>query len=87
MTGIYDPYQQNPGTDGMVSIEVERFDVNTPQGGHDWVPVPPVGYSGSGAMEAFPNTGANNNTSYVTNSPRLDFMLNIACPVKSPFNI
>jgi len=71
-----DPYQQNPGTDGIVSIEVEHFDANVSQGGHDWVQIFPSGYSGSGAMQALPNIETNNNTGYVTNSPQLDFVVN-----------
>ena len=77
MTGSNDPYQQDPGVDGIVSIEAENIDLNISQGAHDWVLQDvPAGYSGSGAMLASPNIGTNNNTGYVANSPRLDFVVN-----------
>ena len=76
VTGSNAPYQQDPGPDGVVSIEVENYDAMVSRGGHDWVPVYPSGYSGSGAMQAQPNTGAMNDTGYVTTSPRLDYAVN-----------
>jgi hypothetical protein len=76
VTGSNGPYQQDPGMDGIISIEAENFAENTSQGGHDWIPVFPSGYSGSGAIQALPNIEINNNTGYVTNSPRLDFAVN-----------
>jgi hypothetical protein len=76
VTGSNGPYQQDSGADGIVSIEAENFDANVSQGGHDWIQVFPGGYSGSGAMQALPNIETNNNTGYVTNSPRLDFVVN-----------
>jgi lysophospholipase L1-like esterase len=76
VTGGAGAYQQDSGADGIVSIEAENSDVNLSQGGHTWVPVSPAGYSGTGAMQAQPNSGTNNNTGYVTNSPRLDYEVN-----------
>ena len=35
-----------------------------------------AGFSGSNALRASPNTGVNNDTDYVTSSPRLDFRVN-----------
>jgi hypothetical protein len=68
-------YQQDGGADGIVSIEAENFDVNLSQGGHAWVLVSPAGYSGTGAMQAQSNLKTNNNTGYVTISPRLDYQV------------
>jgi hypothetical protein len=70
------PYQQYSGTDGIISIEAENFDAIASPGSHDWVEVFPAGYSGSDALQALPNMQTNNNTGYVTNSPRLDFLVN-----------
>ena len=69
-------YQQDPGTNGIVSVEAEHFDTNVSQGGHSWTSIAPAGSSGSGAMEASPNNGTKHNTGNVSNSPRLDFPIN-----------
>jgi hypothetical protein len=68
-------FQQDPTT-GLVSIEVESNDVNTPQGGHAWTPYPSGGASGGSGFEATPNNGTNNNTGYEASSPQLDFLVN-----------
>jgi len=53
------PFQQDPGPDGILSMEAENFDENTPQGAHEWVLVTdPVGFSGTGAMRAMPDIGS-----------------------------
>jgi hypothetical protein len=70
------PYQQDAGVDGVVSIEVENFDASVSQGGHDWVAVYPPGFSGAAAMQAQPDIGTNNDSGYVSTSPRLDFAVN-----------
>jgi hypothetical protein len=71
------PLRQDPGTDGIVAVEAEDYDLNVPQGGHTWTLITsPAGFSGAGAMESDPNTGANVDTGYVTGSPRLDFQVN-----------
>jgi len=70
------PYQQDPGADGIVTIEVENFDGNVSQGDHNWEQVFPADHSGSCAMAASPNTGTTNDTGYEANSPRLDFKVN-----------
>ena len=70
-------YQQDPGSYGFVSLEAEHAHRNIAQGAHSWIPVTsPAGYSGDGAMLATPNSGTNQNTGYVTQSPRLDFDVN-----------
>jgi type II secretory pathway pseudopilin PulG len=70
-------FQQDEGSDGIVSIEAEHYITNTPQGGHQWTFVTsPGGYSDEGAMEATPDSGTNQNTAYAANSPHLDFLVN-----------
>jgi len=66
------PYIQDGGSDGLVSIEAENFDLHTPQGDHQWQRISPAGASGD-AMEAAPNSGANRNSNYPSMSPRLDY--------------
>jgi len=68
-------FQQDAGQQGIVAIEAEHYHANISQGGHDWVAAFNSGYSGDGAIEATPNSGATVNTGYVTNSPRLDFQV------------
>ncbi|MHC4517760.1 MAG: hypothetical protein ACYTAS_04160, partial [Planctomycetota bacterium] len=78
--------QQDPGPDGIVSVEAENFDENVPNDPHTWELitevadgfVPPDGFSGGFAMQSTPTTlagGAGNNTGYVENSPRLDYQI------------
>jgi len=70
-------FQQDSGSDGIVSLEAEHAHRNIQQGGHSWiVTTSPTGFSGQSAMHSSPNTGKNQNTNYVTNSPRLDFDVN-----------
>ena len=67
-------FQQDSGADGIVSMEAENHDANVSQGGKNWVVVTsPTGFSGASALQAQPNSGTNQNTGYVANSPRLDF--------------
>ena len=61
---------------GLVEIEVENYYNNLNQGGHKWEEVSPIGFSGTAALKATPNTGVNNNTGYLSNSPRLDYKVN-----------
>jgi len=68
-------FRQDPGPDGLVSIEAENFDANVSQGGHTWSATSPSGVSGS-AMLAGPNSGVNQDTGYAANSPRLDYKVN-----------
>ncbi|MFH1884704.1 MAG: hypothetical protein ABIL62_18555, partial [Planctomycetota bacterium] len=74
-----DPYQQEAGPDGIVSMEAENFDENTPQGSHTWDFVTdPAGFSGTGAMRAMPNDGTliNEPGQFLVQCPRLDFEVN-----------
>ncbi|MFY9268168.1 MAG: DNRLRE domain-containing protein [Candidatus Manganitrophaceae bacterium] len=75
--GSVSAFQQSTAADGLVSFEAERYHGNVSQGGRAWTLVTtPSGYSGTGAMVATPNSGANVNTGYTTGSPRLDFRVN-----------
>lgn len=75
--GPENAFLQDSGSDGIVSMEAENFDDNTTQGSHIWTQISsPAGCSGGAAMRAEPDIGTNNNTGYVTNSPRLDFKVN-----------
>jgi Domain of unknown function (DUF1929)/Gylcosyl hydrolase family 115 C-terminal domain/Legume lectin domain len=69
-------YQQDAGTNGIVSIEAERFHARVTQGGRTWNRVAVAGQSGVGAMDSLPNSGAAVNTGFVTASPRLDYWAN-----------
>jgi hypothetical protein len=51
------PFGQDPGPDGIVSIEAENFDDNVPQGGNQWVLVgPTAGFTGTAGMQV-PDAG------------------------------
>jgi hypothetical protein len=70
-------YQQDSGPDGLVVMEAEGNDGNITQGGKSWTSyTATAGYSGASALQATSNTGVNNDTGYVANSPRLDFRIN-----------
>ncbi|MEL7449136.1 MAG: chitobiase/beta-hexosaminidase C-terminal domain-containing protein [Pseudomonadota bacterium] len=69
-------YQQDPGGQGLLSMEAEENNGTIAQGGHSWELVMPGGASGTGAMEAQPNNGTLRNSNYVTQSPRMDFQIN-----------
>ena len=70
-------FQQDEGSNGLVSMEAEHYTINASQGGHQWdLVVSPADYSDEGAMEATPDSGTNQDTDYAANSPRLDFLVN-----------
>ena len=69
-----DVFQQN--SSGLVEIEVENYHNYLKQGGHEWEEVSPIGFSGTAALKATPNTGVHINTGNLTNSPRLDYKVN-----------
>jgi hypothetical protein len=63
-----------PAAAGLIVIEAETFKANVKAGSIAWVLVAkPAGFSGTGAMQALPNDGVNNDTDYVKDSPRLDY--------------
>jgi hypothetical protein len=69
-------FQPSPLPDSLVSMEAENYSQNVSQGGYAWTAVNPAGYSGSGALETTPNSGANIDINFVGNSPRLDYTVN-----------
>lgn len=67
-------FEQSPAANGLVSIEAEHFSRRTSQGGHSWnLVTTPAGFSGTGLMQAQPDSGVEIESGYVTRSPRLDF--------------
>jgi Ca2+-binding RTX toxin-like protein len=73
---ILSPLQQDAGPDGLISVEAEHSVRNVGGAGHNWTADSTAGYSGDGAMQATPNSGANINTSYAVSSPRMDYLVN-----------
>ncbi len=83
-----DPLHQDPGPDGIVSVEAENFDENVPGNDpHTWDLItisadgfePPEGFSGGAAMQSQTTVlagGGSFDTNYVERSPRLDFEVN-----------
>ena len=84
-----DPFQQDLGPDGIVSIEAENFDENIPRPPHTWELItesasgfsPAGGFSGGYAMQSTPTTpaggsGFNDPADFLANSPRLDYEIN-----------
>ena len=69
------PYQQDSGSSGIVSIEVEEPSDNIPRGDHRWAASFPAGFSGEGALEAVPNADVNNDSDFTSVSPRLDYRI------------
>ena len=73
--GPKDPFQ--PDENGMLVIEAENHDgVTSGNFGHEWIQVNESGASGGFAFNAAPDSGRNQNTGYVVNSPRLDYKVN-----------
>jgi hypothetical protein len=68
-------FHQGSDTNGGGAMEAEHAHTNTSQGTHSWSLISPTGASGTGAMEATPNSSTTNNTDYAANSPRLDFQV------------
>jgi len=71
-----DPFLQDGGPDGIVSMEAENFHRNTAKGDHAWEFMTDVeGFTGTGFLQALPNSGAGPNLveEYLANSPRLDY--------------
>ena len=70
-----EPFQQATGGSGLVSIEAEHYHSHTPQGGHEWLAVSQAGYSGEGALEAYPADRTSVHTGYASTAPRLDYQV------------
>jgi hypothetical protein len=75
-TASAQPLNQDPGPDGIVSVEAEHYDHIEPgQNGTGWEEVGPrEGFTGVLGMEVF-NEGTNN-TNYAAESSRLDYEIN-----------
>ncbi|MHC4628642.1 MAG: LamG-like jellyroll fold domain-containing protein, partial [Planctomycetota bacterium] len=68
--------QQDPGPDGIVSVEAENFDANVENGGQAWVQTGPTeGFTGTAGMWA-PNGQGGHSSDFLTNSERLDYEIN-----------
>ncbi len=71
------PLLQDTGPDGLVVMEAENLDGNTPQGGSTWTIVTsPSGFSGTGAYQVQPAGGSRVDAGFATLSPRLDYQVN-----------
>jgi len=70
-----DPFQQDPGPDGIVSIEAENYDDNIERGGIRWEEVGPTdGFTGAAGMQVLGTSFYN--PGYSTQSPQLDYEIN-----------
>jgi len=78
------PIQQDPGPDGIVSVEAENYDEAVDMPPNTWELVTTAEgftgtFSGIGAMRTMPHTplgGTSYATNYAARSPRLDFVIN-----------
>ena len=69
-----DPFQQDSGSQKIVSIEAEHYiDSTAASDGHEWQPKSGSLYSGGDAMEVLPEDKINYSTGYATGSARLDY--------------
>jgi len=88
-TAMADPLQQDPDPNGIVCVEAENFDENTPRPPHTWELItvaasgfaPPNGFTGGYAMQSTPTTpaggaGPDAPADFLANSPRLDYEVN-----------
>ncbi|MHC4511107.1 MAG: discoidin domain-containing protein, partial [Planctomycetota bacterium] len=67
---------QDPGPDGIVSVEAEHFDDNVEVGGHTWEETGPTGgFTGVTGMWA-PKGRGGHQSNYAANSERLDYEIN-----------
>ncbi|MBP7053609.1 MAG: discoidin domain-containing protein [Phycisphaerae bacterium] len=81
-----EPFQQDGGADGIVSMEAEHYDNKVETSTNTWSAVTtatgftaPEGFSGGQAMQVMPATSAGGKTvktGYATNAPHLDFQVN-----------
>ncbi|MHC4631394.1 MAG: hypothetical protein ACYS9C_08980, partial [Planctomycetota bacterium] len=71
------PLQQDPGPDGIVSVEAEHFDANVEVGGHTWELTGPTGgFTGEFGMHAPNPTHGSHSSNYAENSERLEYVIN-----------
>ncbi|MHC4540952.1 MAG: discoidin domain-containing protein [Planctomycetota bacterium] len=73
---VAEPLQQDPGPDGIVSVEAENYDANVEVGGHAWVLTGPTGgFTGTAGMWA-PNGQGGGGSNFATDSERLEYEIN-----------
>ncbi|MHC4434317.1 MAG: LamG-like jellyroll fold domain-containing protein, partial [Planctomycetota bacterium] len=71
------PLQQDPGPDGIVSVEAENYDANVEVGGHAWELTGPTGgFTGVLGMHAPNGNGGHGNSGYSATSERLEYEIN-----------
>ncbi|MHC4533945.1 MAG: galactose-binding domain-containing protein [Planctomycetota bacterium] len=71
------PLNQDPGPDGIVSVEAEHFDANVEVGGHTWELTGPTGgFTGEFGMHAPNPTHGGHSSNYAANSERLEYEIN-----------
>ena len=69
-----DPFQES---NGQVVMEAENYDTNISRSGKSWNLLTTLtGYSGTGYLQALPNTGTVNDAGYNTTSPELQYRIN-----------
>ena len=71
-----DRFMQSAAPGNLLVVEAENFDLNTPQGEHNWSLLSNDEASAAGLMRALPELRTNNSTNYATDSPQLDFEVN-----------
>jgi lysophospholipase L1-like esterase len=69
-----------PDGSGQFVIEAEHFDLNVSQGGRNWVEDFTPGYVGDSAMLSDPNSWLSVSSNIATNSPRMDYEIELAAP-------
>ncbi|MFC1604794.1 discoidin domain-containing protein [Planctomycetota bacterium] len=68
------PLNQDPGPDGIISVEVEHYDDNVAVGGHSWEETGPTGgFTGIIGMHAPNGQGGHGDSGYSSSSERLDY--------------
>ena len=76
-----EPFAQKTGAGGgLVAVEAEHFHLREARGGKNWNIINTAHDSADGAVQALPNTGTNNNSSYESTSPHLQYRVNIDTP-------
>jgi Gylcosyl hydrolase family 115 C-terminal domain/K319L-like, PKD domain/FG-GAP-like repeat len=76
-SGVTDPRPfRQTGPHHLVSIEAENWHTNVAIAGMSWMADATLGYSGTGALVALPNTGVEVTTNVNATSPRLEYEVN-----------
>ncbi|MBT8107823.1 MAG: sulfatase-like hydrolase/transferase, partial [Gammaproteobacteria bacterium] len=75
-----DPFEQNPGFGGMISIEAEHFHEREDRGGRSWQNVSLRHSSADESLQALPNSGTLIDADYETTSPYLGYRANFEAP-------